>query len=127
MLVLPSSWTSRRPQDAKLLQRHFGLSSTNGFRRAEVKYRPAREWSAWFYLGASPERLSRLLADQRFSEGRTIQTNEVFDLVSVGLPPLPQTLTGAKVFERRPAEDVLWHYAVLSPDGTKLWSWIHRF
>lgn len=90
-------------------------------------YRPAREWSALFYLKASPEMLSRLLVDQRFQETRTIQTNEFVRMVAFDLAPSPSVVSGAKVFEKRPPEDFVWHFAVVSADGTQLWLRVDRF
>lgn len=127
VLVLPSSWTSRRPPDAELLQRHLGLESTNGFSRIEVKYQPAREWSAWFHLQATPERLSQLLADLRFKETRAIDWNDLVRVVTLNAEPSSPVNPGVKLYEKQPPEDVLWHYAVRSANGTKLWIWVHRY
>lgn len=127
LLVLPSSWTSRRPPDAELLQRHLGLESTNGFSRIEVKYQPAREWSAWFHLQATPERLSQLLGNLRFKEIRASEWNDLVRAVTLNSESSTLVDPGVKLFEKQPPEDVLWHYAVRSADGTKLWIRVHRF
>jgi hypothetical protein len=126
VLVLPSSWTSRRPPDAELLQRHLGLESTNGFSRIEVKYQPAREWSAWFHLQATPERLSQLLAYLRFKEIRASERNDLIRMVTLNAESSSPVDPGVKLSEKQPPGEILWHYAVQSADGTELWFWVLR-
>lgn len=127
LLVLPSSWTSGRPPDAELLQRHLGLESTNGFSRVEVKCQPARERSAWFHLQATPERLSQLLGNLRFKEIRASEWNDWVRAVTLNSESSSPVDPGVKLFEKQPPEDVLWHYAVQGADRTKPWIGAHRY
>lgn len=104
VLVLPSSCTSRRPPDAELLQRHLGLESTNGFSRIEVKYQPAREWTAWFHLEAEPEGIQSLLRNQHVSTTGNTQTNETIRWVAFSAAPPPPPMTLARFYFKSPAD-----------------------
>ena len=129
VLVLPSSWTSRRPPDAELLQRHLGLESTNGFSRVEVKYQPAREWTAWFYLEAEPERIERLLREQHFSTTGNTQTNETIRWVAFPAAPPPPPVTLARFYfkSKWPADTATSYRAVVGTNGSQLWIRVKRF
>ena len=128
VLVLPSSWTSRRPPDAELLQRHLGLESTNGFSRIEVKYQPAREWTAWFYLEAEPERIERLLRERQFNEEerrKAAESVRALRMKSFSTAPPPPTNGVRMYFKWSPSEGASYR-AVTGTNGSQIWITVHR-
>lgn len=135
VLVLPSYWTSRRPPDAELLQRHLGLESTNDFSRIEVKYQPAREWTAWFYLEAQPERIERLLREQHFSREDNSQTNSrgssraktTVRWVAIPAAPPPPSITSGQFYSKSPSDTATSFYADAATNGSQLWVRVHRY